>query len=432
MAASSGKYYNETMLGRVFIGSTAAGGTAFPISTGTAVTFGLWNTSTNLQRGADVVPCRLHVRHDRHRRVWPLQPVCGFTIGTAAPLSAFTAGTPKNAKLGKGNASVMRSPPLPRPSPPAARAATVDGRVERDRHRRSRRFGDELRLRRQGGRASRPTGLHRRLRRSDRPLHHEPCLVGSARSSRSRRASPMPMQTTSQLLLDGTATHNAIYRALRRDRRRDQRSQGPRLRSQPVRFGPDAYQAGRILRQWRGGGASIGTRMIRRPSSFWRGSGSSITNYSGGAKNPALAPVGEYQDPSANGDILFTTLGFDSGSNYSHQAADEEVVTTRPMRSARMGRLGSRRSARVVGVSWPTTGGGFVGSGEPTLPPINGIRNPTGAGAIVGSPGTIPTNWQTNVSAGFTASVAASSTRRAAISPRTAGPIRRLAALALV
>ncbi len=37
----------------------------------------------------------------------------------------------------------------------------------------------------------------------------------------------------------------------------------------------------------------------------------------GGAKNPAIVPPGEYQDPSANGDILFTTLGFDAGSNYS-------------------------------------------------------------------------------------------------------------------
>jgi len=46
MPASLGKYYDQVALGRVFIGNTAAAGVALPVETGTAVTFGLWNTST--------------------------------------------------------------------------------------------------------------------------------------------------------------------------------------------------------------------------------------------------------------------------------------------------------------------------------------------------------------------------------------------------
>ena len=45
MARSAGKYFPETLNGQTFIGSTAAAGTAYPISTGTAATFGLWNVS---------------------------------------------------------------------------------------------------------------------------------------------------------------------------------------------------------------------------------------------------------------------------------------------------------------------------------------------------------------------------------------------------
>ena len=37
----------------------------------------------------------------------------------------------------------------------------------------------------------------------------------------------------------------------------------------------------------------------------------------GGAKNPASPGPDDFSDASANGDILFTTLGFDIGSNYS-------------------------------------------------------------------------------------------------------------------
>lgn len=111
MAISAGKYYSETALGRVFIGSTAVGGTAFPISTGTAVTFGLWNTSAN----KNAVLLSFHAGYTSGTiaigEFGIANQYAGFSLATAAPLSAFTDGTPKNALLGNGNASSMRFTP---------------------------------------------------------------------------------------------------------------------------------------------------------------------------------------------------------------------------------------------------------------------------------------------------------------------------------
>lgn len=108
MAASGGRYYTDVALGRTFIGSTAAGGTAFPISTGTAVTFGLWNTSSKF----NAVLLYLKAGYTSGTialGTWGIaNQYCGFAIGTAAPLSAFTDATPKNALVGGGNASTMR------------------------------------------------------------------------------------------------------------------------------------------------------------------------------------------------------------------------------------------------------------------------------------------------------------------------------------
>lgn len=111
MAFSSGKYYPEVAAGKVFIGSTAAAGTAFPISTGTAVTFGLWNTSSS----KNAVLLGLDVGYTSGTialgTLGIANQYCGFAIGTAAPLSAFTDGTPKNALVGAGNGSNMRFTP---------------------------------------------------------------------------------------------------------------------------------------------------------------------------------------------------------------------------------------------------------------------------------------------------------------------------------
>lgn len=111
MPASLGKYYDQVKLGRVFIGNTAAAGVALPVETGTAVTFGLWNTSTNF----NAVPLGISIAYVSGTITIGgfvmVNQYCGFTLATAAPLSAFTTGTPKNALLGNGNASAMSFTP---------------------------------------------------------------------------------------------------------------------------------------------------------------------------------------------------------------------------------------------------------------------------------------------------------------------------------
>lgn len=111
MPISPGKYAQSVAAGRVFIGSTAVGGTAFPISTGTAVTFGIWNTSTS--KYAIPLWCTVGFTSGTIAlgTIGLANQDCGYAIGTAAPLSAFTAGTPKNALLGSGNASSMQFTP---------------------------------------------------------------------------------------------------------------------------------------------------------------------------------------------------------------------------------------------------------------------------------------------------------------------------------
>lgn len=111
MARVAAKYYPDVKAGNVFIGSTAAAGTAFPISTGTAVTFGLWNTSAN----KDAVLLSLNLGYTSGTialgEIGIANQYAGFALATAAPLSAFTDGTPKNALLGNGAASSMRFTP---------------------------------------------------------------------------------------------------------------------------------------------------------------------------------------------------------------------------------------------------------------------------------------------------------------------------------
>ncbi len=106
-----GKYYDAVAAGYTFIGSTAAAGTAFPITTGTAVTFGLWNTSPT--KSAILLTLDLGYTSGTIAlgSLAIANQYCGFALGTAAPLSAFTDGTPKNALLGSGAGSSMRFTP---------------------------------------------------------------------------------------------------------------------------------------------------------------------------------------------------------------------------------------------------------------------------------------------------------------------------------
>lgn len=111
MGASLGDYYDQVKQGRVFIGSTAAAGVALPVETGTAVTFGLWNIAPNKV----AVPISIHMAYVSGTITvggfgLANQDV-GYTLATAAPLSVFTNGTPKNALLGYGATSAMRFTP---------------------------------------------------------------------------------------------------------------------------------------------------------------------------------------------------------------------------------------------------------------------------------------------------------------------------------
>lgn len=111
---SNAKYYPDVAAGGVFIGSTAAAGTALPAAGGTAMTFGLWNTSTNrnavlLGFSASYVSGTITVAGFGLTII----PQAGLAIATAAPISAFTNGTPTNALVGSGAAasSAMRFTP---------------------------------------------------------------------------------------------------------------------------------------------------------------------------------------------------------------------------------------------------------------------------------------------------------------------------------
>lgn len=111
MATVAAKYFNDVKAGNVFIGSTAAAGTAYPISTGTAVTCGLWNTSQT----KDAVLLSLNMGYTSGTialgEIGIANQFVGFNTATAAAMTAFTAGTPKNAYLGSGKASAMSFTP---------------------------------------------------------------------------------------------------------------------------------------------------------------------------------------------------------------------------------------------------------------------------------------------------------------------------------
>lgn len=114
MPKSSGKYFPEAAQGNVFIGSTAVAGTAFPISTGTAATFGLWNTSTD----KNAVLLSLNLGYTSGTIALGevgLANVYAVQVATGSNITAFTDGvvgtTIRNAIIGGGKASSMRFTP---------------------------------------------------------------------------------------------------------------------------------------------------------------------------------------------------------------------------------------------------------------------------------------------------------------------------------
>ena len=114
MSISLGKYYDKAKLGQVFIGSTAVGGTAVPISTGTAATFGLWNTNP----AKDAVLLKLNIGFTSGTIAlgeFGLANVQAYQVATGSNITAFTEGavgtTIRNARLGAGDAPTMKFTP---------------------------------------------------------------------------------------------------------------------------------------------------------------------------------------------------------------------------------------------------------------------------------------------------------------------------------
>jgi hypothetical protein len=116
MSASLGKYYDQAILGNTFILSTAAAGSAFPISTGTAATFGLWNTSTT----HNAVLHKLNLGYTSGTIAIGeigLANIAApqFTVASGSNITAFTDSavgvTYRNAIIGLGNSSRMRHTP---------------------------------------------------------------------------------------------------------------------------------------------------------------------------------------------------------------------------------------------------------------------------------------------------------------------------------
>ena len=109
MAKTQGKYFPDVAAGNVFIASTTAAGVALPISTGTAATVGVWNTSTT--KNAVLLYANIGITSGTIALgVYGLaQQYCGFNIATGAPCSAVTAVAPKNALLNSGKSTAMTS-----------------------------------------------------------------------------------------------------------------------------------------------------------------------------------------------------------------------------------------------------------------------------------------------------------------------------------
>ena len=99
--------YTDVLAGNIFIGSTAVAGVALPISTGTAVTCALWNTSINRNAALLGVAVGYTSGTIALGEFGIANQYVGNAVNSGGPLTAATAGTPKNAVLGAGAASTM-------------------------------------------------------------------------------------------------------------------------------------------------------------------------------------------------------------------------------------------------------------------------------------------------------------------------------------
>ena len=109
MAKMAGKYFTDTSLGNHFVISTAAAGVAIPISTGVALTCGLWNTSTTKNATLTFAAIGYTSGTIALGTFGLLNQYVGFNVATAAPMAAITLGTAKNLLCGSGKSSTMSS-----------------------------------------------------------------------------------------------------------------------------------------------------------------------------------------------------------------------------------------------------------------------------------------------------------------------------------
>lgn len=114
LSFSNGKYYSENSSGNSFILSTAVAGVAAPISTGTAATFGLWNTSTT----KNAVLQKLNIGFTSGTIAlgeWGLANTYATSVNASSNITAFTDAvlgtTLRNVIVGGGNVTSMRATP---------------------------------------------------------------------------------------------------------------------------------------------------------------------------------------------------------------------------------------------------------------------------------------------------------------------------------
>ncbi len=103
-----GDITRQMLAGNMFIGSTAAAGVAIPAYNATSQVFGLWNPAGSLYT---LVPVYLTagIATVGTPAVADLSlsilTNAGGQVATGAPITAFTAATPVNARLGSGKVS---------------------------------------------------------------------------------------------------------------------------------------------------------------------------------------------------------------------------------------------------------------------------------------------------------------------------------------
>src|SRR5262245_20023967 len=110
MPFSSGRYYADTNLGNVFLGTTAIAGVALPAYNATAHTFCVWNP---LGSGKNVIPIHLMVGYIATTSatgniVISYQSGVGAQVASGAAITAATLVAPLNAKVGAGNSSIVK------------------------------------------------------------------------------------------------------------------------------------------------------------------------------------------------------------------------------------------------------------------------------------------------------------------------------------